>query len=199
MKTWVSTEQHIREPHLSDTTATAEPARPLAAAENRELVLRSLCDEKPPSDKPPGCEHREDREDEFEQGLREARLRMEEMPRDDDSFQHQAPPTPRYSHATRQYLPEPGLLHVVPRPAHSRRLPSRDTRVRRAGVSASKTPDEAFGAFRLTDPPGLKGVLGCRKSGCFTLMRSLGGGYIRGAIRPGHMVEAEGENARSLI
>lgn len=52
----------------------------------------------------------------------------------------------------------------------------------------SKTPD--VGVFRLTDPPGLKTILGCRATGLFH-PHDVDNIYCD-ATRPGHVAELEG-------
>lgn len=52
----------------------------------------------------------------------------------------------------------------------------------------SKTPD--WGVFRLTDPPGLKHVLGCTRTGLFHPHDETN--IYTEALRPGHVVEATG-------
>lgn len=52
----------------------------------------------------------------------------------------------------------------------------------------SKSPD--FGVFRLTDPPGLKHVLGCTRTGLFHPHDETN--IYTEALRPGHVVEATG-------
>lgn len=54
----------------------------------------------------------------------------------------------------------------------------------------SKMPD--WGVFRLTDPPGMKTVLGCRQSGLFHLHDESKGALYTDATRPGHVYEAKG-------
>lgn len=51
-----------------------------------------------------------------------------------------------------------------------------------------------WGVYRLTDPPGMKVVLECRKPGIFHPHDVGGneGGLYTGALRPGHVVEAKG-------
>lgn len=51
-----------------------------------------------------------------------------------------------------------------------------------------QTPD--WGVFRLTDPPGLKAVLGCRQTGLFHPHAE--SSLYTDALRPGHVVEAPG-------
>jgi len=47
-----------------------------------------------------------------------------------------------------------------------------------------------FGVFRLTAPPGLQAVLGCKDEGVFHPHAE--GGLYTDALRPGHVVESGG-------
>ena len=49
-----------------------------------------------------------------------------------------------------------------------------------------------WGIFRLTDPPGLKSVLACERKGLFHPHDVGAGGLYTDALKPGHVVEAEG-------
>lgn len=79
------------------------------------------------------------------------------------------------------------MLHVVPRPAHTRRLPGHDGRVYRHCVRPSKQP--SWGCFRLTDPPGKQAILGCSKPGIFH-PHDVDNIYTE-ALKPGHVVELQ--------
>lgn len=50
--------------------------------------------------------------------------------------------------------------------------------------------DGSWGVFRLTDPPGMKSVLGCKKTGLFHPHDETN--IYTDALRPGHVYEAEG-------
>lgn len=50
--------------------------------------------------------------------------------------------------------------------------------------------DGSWGVFRLTDPPGMKSVLGCTKTGLFHPHDETN--IYTDALRPGHVYEAEG-------
>ncbi len=49
---------------------------------------------------------------------------------------------------------------------------------------------KSWGIFRLTDPPGLKTILGCREPGLFHPHPEVE--IYTDALRPGHVVEAKG-------
>ncbi|KAL9108373.1 MAG: hypothetical protein Q9227_006833 [Pyrenula ochraceoflavens] len=70
-------------------------------------------------------------------------------------------------------------------------------------VASNHGGGREWGAFRLTDPPGMKTILGCKKEGTFHPHEGFGGDGINGsgegegglyvdARRPGHVVEAGG-------
>lgn len=70
-------------------------------------------------------------------------------------------------------------------------------------VCAPSIQDEgrSWGCFRLTDPPGMKTILNCKKEGVFHPHDGFTGDGINGtgegglytdASRPGHVVEARG-------
>ena len=48
----------------------------------------------------------------------------------------------------------------------------------------------SWGCFRLTDPPGMKAILGCTQTGLFHPHAE--GNIYTDALRPGHVFEAKG-------
>lgn len=52
--------------------------------------------------------------------------------------------------------------------------------------------EPSHGVFRLTDPPGLKAILECRRDGVFHQHEDVRGGIYTDAMRPGHVQELGG-------
>lgn len=57
-------------------------------------------------------------------------------------------------------------------------------------IASSTNQSYSWGVFRLTDPPGLESILNCKKTGLFHPHAETN--LYTDALRPGHVVEAEG-------
>ncbi|KAH8693982.1 putative endosome-associated ubiquitin isopeptidase [Talaromyces proteolyticus] len=57
-------------------------------------------------------------------------------------------------------------------------------------IVCAPSKDPSWGVFRLTDPPGLKSVLGCKQTGLFHPHAE--SNIYTDALRPGHVFEAQG-------